>query len=91
MNWQKFMDEKDYQRFLVRCLTERTPIEDCFRLRTNADFCRQFAMDKGLLIEFLEASQPDKMKELTRIYTATTERREYGKDKPRKAKKGAAK
>ena len=70
MNWQKFMDEKDYQRFLVRCLTERTPIEDRFRLRTNADFCRQFAMDKGLLIEFLETSQPDKMKELSRIYKA---------------------
>ena len=70
MNWKKFMDEKDYQRFLVRCLTERTPAEDRFRLRTNADFCRQFAMDKGLLIEFLEASQPDVMKELTRIYKA---------------------
>ena len=70
MNWTKFMDEKDYQRFLVRCLTERTPAEDRFRLRTNADFCRQFAMDKGLLIEFLEASQPDAMKELARIYKA---------------------
>lgn len=70
MNWKKFMDEKDYQRFLVRCLTERTPAEDRFRLRTNADFCRQFAMDKGLLIEFLEASQPEAMKELVRIYKA---------------------
>ena len=70
MNWKKFMDEKDYQRFLVRCLTERTPAEDRFRLRTNADFCRQFAMDKGLLIEFLEASQPEAMKELARIYKA---------------------
>ncbi|MBQ7188090.1 MAG: hypothetical protein IJR99_01600 [Kiritimatiellae bacterium] len=70
MNWQKFMDEKEYQRFLVRCLTEHTPIEDRLRLRTNADFCRQFAMDKVVLIEFLETSQPGKMKELSRIYKA---------------------
>ena len=62
MNWQKFMDEKDCRRFLVRCLTERTPIEDRFRLRTNADFCRQFSMDKGLLIEFLEASRRSRIR-----------------------------
>ena len=54
MNWKKFMDEKDYQRFFARCLTERTPAEERFRLRTNADYCRNYAMDRGLLIEFLE-------------------------------------
>ena len=82
MNWQKFMDEKGCQRFLVRCLTERTPIEDRFRLRTNADFCRRFAMDKGLLIEFLEASQLDKMKELSRICKSKTDRREPLPEEP---------
>lgn len=70
MTWKKFMDEKDYQRFLVRCLTERAPADGRFRLRTNADFCRQYALDKGLLVEFLESSQPDKMKELSRLYKA---------------------
>ncbi len=70
MNWKKFMDEKDYQRFFARCLTERTPAEERFRLRTNADYCRNYAMDKGLLVEFLETSQPVAMKELARLYKA---------------------
>ena len=70
MNWKKFMDEKDYQRFFARCLTERTPAEERFRLRTNADYCRNYAMDKGLLVEFLESSQPEAMKELSRLYRA---------------------
>ena len=61
MNWRKFMDEKDYQRFLVKCLTERTDGPAPFRLRTNADYCRLYALDKGLLVEFLESTQPDKI------------------------------
>ena len=64
MSRSKFMDEKDYQRILAWHLVEGNG----FRQRSNADFCRQFAMDKGLLIEFLEASQPDAMKELLRVY-----------------------
>ena len=64
MSRQKFMDEKDYQRILAQHLVE----DNGFRQRTNADFCRLYAMDKGLLIEFLEVSQPDAMKELLRIY-----------------------
>lgn len=66
MSLQKYMDEKDYQRILAERLVE----DNGFRLRTNADFCRQFAIDKGLLIEFLESSQPDKMKELSRLFKA---------------------
>lgn len=68
MNWRKFMDEKDYQRFLVKCLTERTDGHAPFRLRTNADYCRPYALDKGLLVEFLESTQPDKMRELSRVH-----------------------
>ena len=68
MNWRKFMDEKDYQRFLVKCLTERTDGPAPFRLRTNADYCRLYALDKGLLVEFLESTQPDKMRELSRVH-----------------------
>jgi len=68
MNWRKFMDEKDYQRFLVKCLTERTDGHAPFRLRTNADYCRLYALDRGLLIEFLESTQPDKMRELSRVH-----------------------
>ena len=63
---RKYMDEKDYQRILAKHLVE----DNGFRLRKNADFCRQFAIDKGLLIEFLESSQPDKMKELSRLFKA---------------------
>ena len=70
MNWRKFMDEKDYQRFLVKCLTERTDGHEPFLLRTNADYCRNYALDKGLLVKFLESTQPDAMRELSRVYKA---------------------
>lgn len=76
MNWKKFMDEGDYQDFLLRALTVARTGKDRFRKRTNADYCREYAMDKALVIEFLESTQPEKMARLSRLLKA---RREIGR------------
>lgn len=68
MNWKNFMNEGDYQAFLLRALTVARKGEEKFRKRTNADFCREYAMDKGLLIEFLEDTQGEEMAALTKRY-----------------------
>lgn len=69
-SWKKFMDEGDYQDFLERCLTVGRDTGERFVRRTNADYCPQYAIDKGLLIQFLEASQPDEMAALAKLYKA---------------------
>ena len=69
-SWKKFMDEGDYQKFLERCLVEGRPKGERFVRRTNADYCREFAIDKGLMIKFLEESQPEEMAALSKIYRA---------------------
>ncbi len=69
-SWKKFMDEGDYQAFLERCLTEGRSAEERFVRRTNADYCREYAIDKGLMIQFLEASQPEEMAALAKLYRA---------------------
>lgn len=69
-SWKKFMSEGDYQDFLERALTVAPLSEDRFERRTNADYCREFAIDKGLMIRFLETSQPKEMAALSKIYKA---------------------
>lgn len=75
MNWKKFMDEGDYQDFLLRALTVGRTGKDRFRKRTNADYCREYAMDKALVIEFLESTQPEKMARLSRLLKAQRDER----------------
>lgn len=75
MNWKKFMDEGDYQDFLLRALTVARTGKDRFRKRTNADYCREYAMDKALVIEFLESTQPEKMARLSRLLKARRDER----------------
>lgn len=75
MNWKKFMNEGDYQDFLLRALTKGRSGAAKFRKRTNADFCREYAMDKALVIEFLETTQPEKMARLSKLLRAQRDER----------------
>lgn len=61
----KILTEKQYQRYIIDKLTDSRVgyIE-----RTNADFNRYFAMDTALLLQFLEATQPDEVTKLKKIY-----------------------
>lgn len=68
--WKKFMSEGDYQDFLERALTVARTGDESFEKRTNADYCREYAIDKGLMIRFLETSQPKEMAALSKIYKA---------------------
>ena len=69
-SWKKFMSEGDYQDFLERALTVARSGDERFEQRTNADYCREYAIDKGLMIRFLETSQPKEMAALSKIYKA---------------------
>ena len=60
----KILTEKQYQRFIIDYLVK----ENGYRERTDADFDRYFAMDKALLFEFLDATQPDEVAKLKKIY-----------------------
>ncbi len=62
------MSEKQYQRYIIDRLTENDYIE-----RTNSDFDRYFALDRGMLFRFLEDTQPETMTALRKIYKTATE------------------
>lgn len=58
------LSEKEYQQALMDFLVEHQG----YRLRTNADFDRRFAIDPGMLFEFLEATQAETLAQLVKIY-----------------------
>ena len=64
----KILSEKEYQKFILGKLKDSE-----YRIRTSLDYNRLFAVDKELLIEFLDTTQPDKMEALRKIYKADTE------------------
>lgn len=66
---KNLLSEKDYQRYIIDYLVEHNKYVE----RKNADFDRLFAMDKELLFKFLDATQPDTMKELRKVYKKDTE------------------
>ena len=57
------LTEKQYQHEIMDYLESMNG----YRIRKDADFDRYYAMDRGMLFEFLERSQPDTMAELRKI------------------------
>ena len=63
------LTEKQYQHEIMDYLHS---VHD-YRIRKDADFDRRFAMDRAMLFEFLNTSQPDIMTELRKVYKADAE------------------
>lgn len=66
---KNLLSEKEYQRYIIDYLVKNNKYIE----RTNADFDRLFAMDKEMLFKFLDATQPDTMKALRKVYKKDTE------------------
>lgn len=60
----KIESEMEYEDFILNYLHENNG----FVIRKNADYDRNLAMDKELLLRFLEDTQPEKVAALKRIY-----------------------
>ena len=63
------LTEKQYQHEIMDYLQDH----DGYRIRKATDYDRAFAMDRGMLFEFLNQSQPDVMNELRKIFKEDTE------------------
>ena len=58
------LSEKDYQKFLL----ERLEQDNGFVIRKASNYDRLFAVDREMLFQFLNATQPDTMEYLRKIY-----------------------
>ncbi|MCB7320878.1 type I restriction endonuclease [Lacrimispora sp. 210928-DFI.3.58] len=58
------LSEKEYQKFLL----ERLEQDNGYLIRKSSNYDRLFAMDRELLIQFLNATQPETMDYLRKIY-----------------------
>ena len=63
------LSEKDYQRFLL----ERLEKDNGYVIRKTTNFDRSFAMDREMLFQFLNDTQPDTMDYLRKIYKGDLE------------------
>lgn len=63
------LTEKEYQKFILDILEK----QNGYRIRKNVKYDRLFAMDKEMLFEFLNSTQPNEMAALTKIYKDVTE------------------
>ncbi len=63
------LSEKQYQHEIMDYLQSKNG----YRIRKATDYDRHFALDRGMLFEFLNASQPDTMTELAKIFKADLE------------------
>jgi len=63
------LTEKQYQHEIMDYLQS----VNGYRIRKDSDFDRYYAMDREMLFEFLNNSQPDVMAELYKIFKADTE------------------
>ena len=63
------LSEKEYQHEIMAYLRD----ENGYRIRKATDYDRLFAVDRGMLFEFLDKTQPDRMTELRKIFKADTE------------------
>ena len=63
------LSEKQYQHEIMTFLEQ----QNGYRIRPATAFDRLFAMDRKMLFAFLEASQPDEIAELRKIYKADIE------------------
>ncbi len=67
---REILSEREYQSFILEQLRDKNG----FLIRNaKTDFDRSVAMDRALLFEFLEDTQPDEMQALRRIYKEQTE------------------
>ena len=63
------LSEKEYQQYIMQILEE----QNGYVIRPNTKFDRRFAMDKEMLIAFLDDTQPQTMDALRKIYKEATE------------------
>ena len=63
------LSEKDYQKFLL----ERLEQDNGFVIRKASNYDRLFAVDREMLFQFLNTTQPDTMEYLRKIYKADLE------------------
>lgn len=64
------LSEKEYQRYIIDQLIK----PECGYVEAPAvEFDRLFAMNRKALFDFLEATQPEKMEALRKIYKGTME------------------
>ena len=66
---KNLLSEKQYQRYIIDYLVKNNKYEE----RKNENFDRLFAMDRELLFKFLDATQPDTMTALRKVYKQDTE------------------
>lgn len=67
----QLQEKKDYQNLILEELCDRNG----YIIRNaQTDWDADFAMDKGLLFQFLETTQPEKMERLRKFYAAKTEK-----------------
>ncbi len=63
------LSEKEYQQFMLERLGE----DNGFIVRKASNFDRLFAVDREMLFQFLENTQPEEMQSLRKIYKADLE------------------
>lgn len=63
------LSEKEYQKFILEYLEQNNG----FLVRTNANYDRFYALDREMLFEFLDDTQPEKVKALKKIYKSDYE------------------
>lgn len=66
---RNIQSEKDYQAFLL----ERLEQDNGYVIRKASSFDRMFAVDREMLFQFLNATQPDTMTALRKVYKADLE------------------
>lgn len=64
-----FKEKEEYQEFILRYLEK----ENGYRVRDSKEFDRLFAVDREILFEFLDTTQPETMEALRKIYKEDTE------------------
>lgn len=71
LNYSEFgiLSEKDYQKYLL----ERLEQDNGFVIRKASNYDRLFAVDREMLLKFLNDTQPDTMDYLRKIYKADLE------------------
>jgi type I restriction enzyme, R subunit len=69
MHNKNLLSEKDYQRYIIDYLVEKNGYIE----RKNKNFDRLFAMDIEMLFKFLDATQPETMAALRKVYKQDTE------------------
>lgn len=66
---RNIQSEKDYQAFLL----ERLEQDNGYVIRKASSFDRMFSVDREMLFQFLNATQPDTMTALRKVYKADLE------------------